>query len=513
MAFLPSLPLRGKTSQMAISKPPLKISTQPGNSKTPNQANLAEDVRVQNSNLNTKMTNAKTSGYRGKKGGNKVFEESDSSSSDDNDSFASSHNRNHFYDDTRQSPVSFKSDIACTVSTQQLEQPINSVGVFSGKLMLNLSKFHRQYLTDGFELTSEVDIHYQIIYNQLSRMVLKEVRNKIVDVWTFKNFFNYMQDIAYALSIFYAADSILSYKGSDQVRDKNSVNVKYQQEIEGTSSSILYAKDDLRRALKGAWFPPIFSNLIFWMYQTYKTSDLDQACNYRQVPDSCFINTDRDAVDSFPQMYDNIKYATGTLSKPDNVKMSSILSQVMPEGEIWGLPKSSAVATYDQRHYETFCNQPVIYNNGTAEFIFPVAEMLTNQSFLYGMNSNPKTGSGLPFVLQTTYFSGSEKPRIDFFRTFIIEAVYTEDIYKSNKYTTRINASNGKMYFVPRNWFGDINESADVHTVSYRPDDPAPIVATAKSKVASGFQAVYFDNITAPLINLRDFMSSLFNLN
>jgi hypothetical protein len=211
----------------------------------------------------------------------KLGKDSDSSSS--SDSFSSSPNRTIFYDDSRGEPVKFDYRIEPTVMTQQLEAPQDTSTVWSSKFIVNLAKYHRELLTPGVVVNSYVERQYNIIFTQMSRDIVKTIRSKIVDKWTFVNFHNAIQVAIKALSLFYTLDSIQSYSGSDVSRDKNVQNLNLQKIIE-QNPQILYLKDDLRRSLKGVWIPPMLSGLIRWTYQLFKTADLDQDTNYRFIP-------------------------------------------------------------------------------------------------------------------------------------------------------------------------------------------------------------------------------------
>jgi hypothetical protein len=505
MAFIPSsIPLIGsKLSKKAINNK-AKLTSQP---KNDNARGTSKAKTGEVASANT-TTNPIFRGFNVQKAPPLRKEKDDDSSSSSSDSFSTPQSRNPFYDDTRQEPVTYKHDIESTVHTQQLEKPLNNDKVFSAKLMVNISKFSRSY-PSSTESSNEVVQQYKLIYNELSRTVLKEVRNKLVDIWTFENFYKAINDGASGLEFFYALDSILSYKGSDTVRDKNIANMSYQENIEG-DSSILYLKDNLRRSLKGIWFPPKFSNLIFWTYQTYKTADIDQACNYRHVPHHYFVNADIGNPGNYLSLSYEVDAVISKLNDSSNVKIWSILSQVMPQGEIVGLPKSCSVAVYDQRHYETWCNQPVMWNLGVTAHIFPTSESLTDKSFTYGMNVNPKGGSGLPFILQTQFRNETAPPVIDFFRTVKKDFAGLSNDYKCNKFAVRVDESTGNQSFGPRVWSIIENESADMHMVNYDKLDISK--HTEKSRIASGFQPVYFDLVTAPLISLREFLRSLFEL-
>jgi hypothetical protein len=427
------------------------------------------------------------------------------SSSSSSDSFLTSPNRTIFYDDSRGEAVKFDYHLEPTVSTQQLEQPQETSAVSISKFVVNLAKYHRNKISVGEQINSYVTRQLSIIYTQMSRDIVKSIRSKIVDKWTFVNFHNALQTAIEGLSLFYTLDSIQSYSGSDVARDKNVQNLNLQKMIE-VNPQILYLKDDLRRSLKGVWIPPILSGLIRWTYQLYKTADLDQACNYRFFPHQEFIavNDDDDAVaDKLGVLLTRV---LNEINDPNNATIWSILSQVYPEGEIVGLPLSCNTAVYDPRHLEILANQPVLfeYANSGFQMVPDVTNPDASESFVYGMNTAVKGGSGLPFVLQSLY-SDPNTPIIDFLQTFRYTGIDSL-AYHTNKFYLRPNG-----YYRPRLFGAELvgTESPDVHLLEL---DSGLTVEVRKSTIPSEFQPVYFDIVTAPLINLRDFMSDMFSV-
>jgi hypothetical protein len=432
----------------------------------------------------------------------KLRGDKESSSSSGSEDFAGPVSRTVFYDDSKGSPVTFSESIPNTVHTQQLESPRANPTVWISKLMFNMACFHR----DTPPVSGYVDRQYEIIFQQMSRDVIKTIRSKVVDQWTFINFFAAMQASIEALEMFYTLDSIQSYSGSDTNRDKNAANITMQRILE-TDTNILFLKDDLRRMLKGVWCPPQLASLIRWTYQLYKTADLDQATNYRFLPFKEFVKIYD--YDVSVELSAKITVILTNLNNNNNTKIWSICSQVWPEGEIIGLPLSCATAVYDPRHYEIFCNQPVMATIADGSVIVtPYADNPDFEgSFIYGINQQLSEASGLGFVMQTLYASQTGAPVIDFFRTFRFSQPGNDYKFDTNKFSLLDNS-----YFRPRTWTETYvtNESADVHLI--RQDITDLSVISRKSSIPSGFQPVYFDIVTAPLINLRDFMSNMFGL-
>jgi ureidoglycolate hydrolase len=499
---IPGVPLRGTPKASAINTKPVEAqkSTQNiqlrGTGQTETKMSQSSGRKKKGSKRDTIMDTRMPPVYVA----SNLSSNGDSSSSSGSEKFTSPQSRTIFYDDSKGTPVTFNESVPCIVSTQQLEQPQATNTVWLSKFMINVSAYHRTVNLQG----SYVDRQYEIIFQQMSREIVKSIKSKVIDSWTFTNWFNAMQTAIKALEMFYTLDSIASYSGSDSARDKNVANITMQRFME-QEPRILFLKDDLRRMLKGVWFPTQFSELIRWTYQLYKTADLDQSTNYRFIPFDGFIF--RNAGDTTDTLIAEIESILVDLNSINSVRIWSILSQVYPEGEIVGLPLSCSTAVYDPRHYEIFSNQPVLATNGGGtNLICPHSDNPEfGVSFVYGMNANPGSASGLGFVLQTLYTSESAPPVIDFFRAF--KSVAPNSDYKSsvNKFSLHPD-----QYFVPRTWPGELvmNESADVHVV--RQNTSTLEVETRRSYIPSGFQPVYFDIVTAPLINLREFMSSMF---
>jgi hypothetical protein len=498
------------------------------NTKTQTQPQVA--LRAADAKTEAKIMSAakagKKTGKKDKKRGkrdnsdpppymNATFSDSSSDSSSSNDNFSVDNKRTLFYDDNRSEPVTFDMDVKDTTATMPLSrvQTENaSSGVDDTRLMINFATYSREQDGTGNSIAGyPVYDHYKTLFAQMSKTVMATVKSKLIDQFTFSNFYNYMQIVSHALQVYYTTDAILSY--TSKTDDKNSGIIAFQQKL--TEADIFTAQNELRRALKGHWFPSKFSQLIRWTFQIYKTSPTNQGCNYMFLPNQqyLFIDGSTDIVTPLRSLIDdqinNLQDGAQGLTFS---KLASVLGQVYPESVIRGLPLSANHASYDPQHYEIFVNQPSHYE-GASDIMTAYPAIDTQPELVYVRACNPGERSGLPFCLQSIYMNHALSPEqnggagsIDFFQAFHQVGISTEVSNKTNKFTLRYN--NGSIGFIARNLRDVTNESADVHIVAV---DAVGSTFETLSSPKSGFQRVYFDNATAPLITLRTLMDSLYD--
>jgi hypothetical protein len=434
----------------------------------------------------------------------------DSSSS--SDSFEVANNRTLFYDDARSAPVTFDMSLVDTTCVMPLERVIgnntSSTGLKGSKFMINLASFARGAADTGTSTAGyPVYDHYRTLYSSMSKTVMATIRSKLIDSFSFNNFYNYINKIGFALEMYYSLDAILSYRSDTD--DKNAGVIELQSKL--STSEIYNAQNELRRNLKGYWFPEKYSQLIRWIYQIYKTSNNYQACNYVFSPCPFYIydapSTDISAM--VVTVLDSINTDLSNSADSETfAKISSVLGQTYPNGLIRGFPLSSNTACYNPQHYEIFVNQPVWYSlgAGTEPQHYPDASLGNN--IVYARDCNPGERSGLPFVLQNV-LGGTDT--IDFFRA-ILNTGFANHDYRTNKFCMiALTGGNiGKHEWYPRTHMTIIpNEAADVHQIEL--DHSTSAITSMQSVPRSGFQRVYFDNATAPLITLRNFMDDIFD--
>jgi len=511
--FVPSLRPSVLNLRPAVSKKPATptMSLRPAEAKA--------EIKAQSASKSGKKTQKTKRGNGNGKGNpiytNPSFSDSSSDSSSSSDSFSVDNNRTLFYDENRSDPISFDIDLKDTTTVMPLGKVATTYNAYSiqdSRLMVNLCSYDRE--PDGTANSIAgypVYDHYKTLFAQMSKAVMATIKSKLIDDFTFTNFYNYMQDVAHALQVYYTLDAILSY--TSKTDDKNSGIIKFQTKL--TEADLFTAQNELRRALKGHWFPSKFSQLIRWTYQIYKTSPTHQACNYMFLPQDefLFFTANGDVVTPVKTL---IETAISRIQDGDSglraSKIASVLGQVYPDGIIRGLPLSTNHAAYDPQHYEIFVNQPVHYEGPSATRVaFPATD--TQPDIVYSRYCNPGERSGLPFCLQTIYATSILSPEqtggqgsIDFFYTFHQTARSTAVFNKTNKFC--LESPDNNIGFVGRMLDHITNESADTHNVTI--ESGGSILSTI-SAPKSGFQRVYFDNATAPLINLRNLMDSLFD--
>lgn len=499
---------------------PPSVGTAKAINTRPNTSLTASSKRVENlaqtmlqgesqSKSGKKKTKRSNRGKGGDTYTNPSFSESSSDSSS-NDNFNVETKRTVFYDDRRTEPVKFDMPISDTTAILPLEKVATTATVNSNdntKLMVNTATYVRNAFTEGNSTVGyPVYDHYKTLFAQMSKTVMATIKSKLIDDFTFGNFYNYIMRVASALECYYTLDAILSY--SSQTDDKNSGIINVQSRL--TEADLFTAQNELRRALKGHWFPNKFSELIRWTYQIYKTSPTHQGCNYMFFPTDVLLYKDV-TVDIAGPMLSLVNSQISNLNDGPNAllssKLASVLGQTYPEGIIRGLPLSANTASYDPQHYEIFINQPTMFKTGSTIISFPAID--THPDIIYARDCNPGERSGMPFCLQNINMLrelGSNNEggagTIDFLRGF--SNVDGNAVYNTNKFTLAMTPTEG---FISRNLEMITNEAADVHIVAC---DSSNVVSNKTSCQKSGFQRVYFDNAIAPLINLRNFMDELF---
>ena len=440
------------------------------------------------------------------------FEDSSSSSSGDN--FDRRVERSPFFDDHNGSPVNFNMPLDVVYQTQQLDKPVHITKYINNRLSFNMARYSDATAFSTAENT-EVLEQFKVIYNMQTRDVKQKVRSgTLLNKWTFAKWYKAIMTVCEALEVFYSLDSILSYTGSSEIRDKNKALSLYREHFE--TSEIFYGKDILRRNLKGAWFPVSWSRLIQWTYQNYRVADLPQAEVIRFLPNEAFVTT-FSSESASTQIEALLTTINTRLIDDDTTSIFSMLAQCYPEGEINGLPYSSNTSHFDKYILEIFANQPVVYTTFSQQEAFPnfdVGGLSTEGYIAYGsvFDPNVERTCGLPFALQTIYDTDTNV-YIDFFKTFRVTkygAEGTNKYYNVNKYTSLY--SSGSIYLESRlrEESTKYNSCPDVHKI--KQDVINGTLKYEHSCVTAPMQPVYFDIKQSPLIVLREFMTSLFGL-
>ncbi len=504
--FVPSLPLRGSSNKAKISTKPPTLVLGP---KSVDDTYTKTKVEMAKNNNQRSRSRTKTGTV--KPDGTYVPAPLSSSSSISGEDFSNIVKRSPFFDESKGDPVFFRADVEPVYFTQNYDDVKHNEEIINPRMSVNLARYHDPAAFTATLPDTKVIEHYKTIYRRQGRDIRSKIKSAaLYNQWTFANWYYMINATIAALEIFYTLDSILSYKGDVAKKTKNQALMDIRKQLE-LNSELMYKKDVLRKRLEGAWFPKSFTQLIQWTYQNYRVSDLPQSEVIRFYPNAGILKVIA-SDDPAAGCLSNLNVILGYLDEDKVVALWSMLADVYPEHMIIGLPLSSNDSHYDKYFTEIFCNQPVAFHTGTAVNIFPNAAGVTANAgyFTYGSISDPTTDKtcGLPFVLQTVYFSAAGNPYVDFLKIFTPSYSGDNKYYNTNKFCT---IKTGGVYYVDariRENAVRFNTIPDVHFM--KQDITSGVVKWKFSSVRAPFQPVYFEIKESPLISMRDFMSTLF---
>lgn len=523
MAFLPGVPpLRGAKSNKAIS--PQSASSKLRNSKieaSTKSTTVATNAQKQPSSGKRKTRNKDSKGKGPTLYINPSFSDSDSSSSSSSEMNSKDTKRTIFYDDRKGSPVSFKHYIEPSYTVQNYQEPEASHATsslnYNSRLCTNICSFSYHSPFGGGLYGGPITEHYRTLFARMERKVLKEIRSKIVDSFTYANFMQTISVTIDALEWYYTLDSILSYDGDSANRDKNKALILWQERF--NDIDIYTRQNELRKLLETRCLPPKFFDMIRWTFQNYKTADLEQAEAYRFIPNQAFVwyvdMPDETWKGKFELAFDNIlnKLRTPTT---DDTKVNTILSMVDDSYIINSLPLSSNNLAVDGQHHQIFVNQPVWHNLEVAgestHTCFPDHANEAGEPVMYCANENLGNANGFAFTLQDSYSSLGEDYRVAMLRTFSAATFHpTYDDWDSNKYD--VEYRNNTLGFYPRlNYEYYPNTIGDIHNVKLN-FATSGTVDHQVSAIQQGYQQVFFNPTLSPLIDVRQLIDNLWNLN
>lgn len=409
------------------------------------------------------------------------------------------------------SKVDFSTNLKPTVTLNEFKMSSYSGAEVVPKILMNLCS-----LGIGFTATGATqDTYMNEIFQTYNRDVANTIRNTtLTSSWSLPKFKSYVWKVCYAMEYYYALDSILSYDPKTTTdKDKSLSMINYQSRFQ--DFSVIQKKDLLEKYLRGYWLPPRMSQLIRWLFQSYKISDLEQAVQCRFVPSQDFV-------------YDGTKaFSTTTISNTlstiiadlstsaiglDNINIASILSQVYPDGRITNVAKSSSIPNYDRNWMEIFCNQPNIFvdeNNSSSTSMYPFAVSGSNTDIPYYVDRPLSDIDGFCFALQAvatgvSYGTGNLGV-IGTWQTSMLEPIATSSMASGNNGNKYI-VDDGNSVCTRRDTYVTNSGSPDAHEI-YK---PTTTTYAGNSAPLPGWQRVYFDNVNAPTINLGYFMDWLF---
>jgi len=530
MAFgnIPKLPLKGPV-QPAISKKPLALRTGPSLAKSETQGiSLVQanpSGRTETSSSKGGKSKRKKKSDRDKKGNgdsnniyiNPSFSDSDSSSS--SESMSGTNKRTIFYDDRKGSAVNFRHYIEPTYTVENYQKPIASHidndPNYNSRLCVNIATLS---VLDsyGASVTGPIFDHYRTLFARIERKVLKEVRSKIVDSFTFGNFLGTLGVTIDALEWYYSLDSILSYDGESADRDKNKALIIWQEKF--NNIEIYTRQNELRKLLETRCIPPKFFDLIRWTFQNYRSGDLEQAEAYRFVPHQTFLwyrqEPDETWEGKFLLKFDQILDKLRNPAYSDN-KVNTILSMLDESYIINSLPLSSNNSFVDGQHHQIFVNQPVWYteNEGGSPTLkcFPDHGPEGIYPVMYCANEKIGNANGFAFTLQDSYNSIDTSKRVAMLRTFPAATFHPVNTnWDSNKYD--VEFYNNEMGFYPRvNYKTYPNTIGDIHNVQLAFDVEGTVEAK-HSAITHGYQQVFFNPSLSPLIDVRTLIDNLWGV-
>jgi hypothetical protein len=400
----------------------------------------------------------------------------------------------------------FTIKIQNTLHLNEFEKSSLSGSKLQPQLLFNLGKFNAA-LGNGLGFVGE---QVAVIYYRWTKEIFAKIKSSATSIVTLSNFRLYLQNMAFALEIYYSVDAILAYTGvsSKDMKDNNKCMLIYQQYF--NTFAILNAHKELGQAIQGYWFPPRLSELIRHTYQTFKIGTNERSALFRFVPNNCFLFSTNTPFDE-TLVVTAMQTAVTGLQNENLTKLSSLFADVSPEGRIVGLPPSNSQAEFNHEMLEIMVNQPLIYWNDRIPT--PALECFPNSSdseIPYYFNGKSSEHNGFAFTMQNI----KTKSCVDMIGLFTTrEWTSTFNTEKCNKFT---------CFTVVVSGVETINmwSRTDTPTVSGVPDchliRPMRIGDVNSydlySRPSFGMNRGYYDNVTAPEVSLGETMSYLFGV-
>ena len=168
----------------------------------------------------------------------------------------------------------------------------------------------------------------------------------------------YMNDVAYALQIYYFYTSILAYVAYEGgVNNLAMLNLRNSI----TNNDVSYL-NQLAQLLSGIPVPPRLNDLMFYLSQTYATSAVKGASlikfmpiPFENVPTSVNYN-------GFGNNSTWIRNCINNLNSNSDATVADILGKVVPNWRLTDLQVPWPDALYDPNFKTLYCNSPYVYN-------------------------------------------------------------------------------------------------------------------------------------------------------
>jgi len=344
--------------------------------------------------------------------------------------------------------------------------------------------------------------------------------------WDSIKFRTALYNVCKGLEIYYALDSILSYNsGSMGGYTCNRTYEKYRNVL-AANNDILAARNKLRSALKGMWFPPNFSALLRWFYQSYKVSNLDQAPIFRFIPiESLYVSSTSD--NTLISTFDISSVLASLDATEVSAKITAVLKKVYPSGIIGNLPESCSDAVYDPIMAEVFVNDCIVFtdvSNSSTTSYYPISYETVKNDIPYYMSTNPtEKTNGLAYALQSiptatgattgyvpNYVYGLRKP----ITAQMKDQNSVSDVTNLQIVTDYATGGALRGYAKPYNegnTFKSVN-SNDAHNRSfYYTQSSSSSTLKVNSKCLNDYQRVFFNNGEAPKVVFSALLGNLYH--
>jgi len=426
---------------------------------------------------------------------------------------ATSNERGIFYPITVGTPIDYSFPIH-----NPLHKNINELNIFadsslSGELLtnyhVNLSNISDRLLqiTNGIDTSSNLYVAIFNVFNILSSDVYKEARSSIYTSWTFANFTNYLYCMISASEDMSCIDSVLGYEPKDGVSNKGCVDMRNL----FNTATVLNSRTLLRDALIGKCVPPAITELVRWMYQTYRYSPEKGGTHYRWLSKPFWIQTSPQA--GFVTEVNNNLTQMNTAT---NLQISAMFAKLYPTWIIKDIPGAYNDSFHDAHHLEIHLNEPTMFQDAayTNQYSIYPSPVNATTDVPYYMLTEPDSTNGFGHVM-TCFFQGNG----------VHNQYNTYDDYRTNSGIRHATAGSGsgstlgslcnKFYFIGETGFFlprayDLQHiicSYDAHRVISNATS-----TTTNSILPMGAKRVYYNNIQSTKVNLQLFVDYLFSL-
>jgi len=445
-------------------------------------------------------------------------------------------------------PVKFFLDVPGTQHLNMNESTDLLPPEINPRFFINISSFSKALFNANSDSTlitnynAEMAGYISDVFYRMNKDVVSNARSTISSYWSINYMASYYEKVARALEIICAYDSIVAYSPlmTNPYRRNDAVD-EYQKLFYNTD--LMNARFNLARRLKSCWFPPNYSQLIRWFYQTYRTSNLDQAAFYRYVPDGRFIlnNVSGTGVGSVSELVSYFNTALTDLQSNQVQSISSICARLYPQGIIRNIPYACYDGVFDPVHFEIYTNCPVFWKTPqtTVDTDWACYPMTfgsattagdTYNDIPYYIATNPVDNDGFAYVMQTIIGNKSSSAFdivqnttsvvntiVEGLHVFVpwqnaatTSSIATENIKNSNKWI--FDHTSGKFIARCGNIQNAIAGNDATSVYAYTTTSSTTWNVTPISRPNTAHQRAYFNNRKGPALNRRLVFDKLFDI-